>query len=266
MKNTQVTPKDTAKGTSRNRTSSGRLVVRAKGAFMKGHARLVRSVLGAAVIVAAAWPAHAQTGSLDPVSNAAFKSLFSTTYSAGADQTPTQQSPKHEGVGIGIKIGPLFNKFTSDIVTLNFQGKTGLMGGIFFGGNRTGVVGVMGELMYAKKSTTTAEGDLDLYYLEIPILLRINIGSNSLNGVLVYGLAGPVFDINLKSKLNGVEVGSRFSDFDTGIILGGGIEITRFIIEGRYNWGLLNILEIKLASASNVKTQSFALLFGVRFN
>ena len=233
---------------------------------MTARARLVRSVLGAAAIVAAALPAHAQTGSLDPVWNAGFKSLFSTAYAADAEQTQTQQSPKHEGVGIGVKIGPLFNSFRSDILTLNFQGKTGLIGGMFFGGNRTGVAGVMGELMYAKKSTTTPEGEADLYYLEIPILFRINIGSSSLNGVLVYFLGGPVFDINLKSRLNGVEVSNRFNDFDAGVILGGGVEITRFIIEGRYNWGLLNILERNLAGASSIQTQSFALLFGVRFN
>jgi hypothetical protein len=141
------------------------------------------------------------------------------------------------------------------------------MGGIFFGGNRPGIVGVMGELMYAKKGAKVGAIETSLHYLEIPVLLRVNAGSNSLNGILGYFIVGPAFDIKLRTEINGVKDDSdRFEDFDIGIVVGGGVEITRFIIEGRGNWGLRRVNKGDLSSAQEIKTKSFALLFGVRFN
>jgi hypothetical protein len=245
-------------------TKEATMIVRVRFVFLQ-------VFLVVTAMVATTLPARAQaTGGLDQSANGAFRSLFSTASSASEaeqGQAP-RQNPRHEGIGIGAKVGPLFSKFSSDVTNLKFSNRTGLMGGIFFGGNRAGVAGVMGEIMYAKKGSKDAAGiTTDIYYLEIPVLLRINAGSNSLNGILGYALIGPVFDINLKAKLNGItDVKAQYEDFDIGIIGGAGVEITRFIIEGRYNWGLRKVNKGNLANLSEIKTRSFALLFGVRFN
>lgn len=79
-------------------------------------------------------------------------------------------------------------------------------------------------------------------YLKIPVLLRVNIGSsNRHTGAIVYGIAGPMADILLKADRNGVDVKTNYESLDLGIIAGGG-------------------------AASDVKTRSFAILGGVRFN
>ena len=178
-----------------------------------------------------------------------------------------------QGFGIGAKIGPLWSSFDSATVgstTVNFDTSTGWEGGIWFGGNRGGRVGVMGEVLYAKKKQEVAGqtgSSTSLKYLEIPILMRVNIGSRSRNGISVYGLVGPVFDVNLKAEANGVDVKKGYESLDIGILGGAGIEITRFLVEGRYNHGLRNVLKsTNVASATDIKTHSFALLFGVRFN
>jgi hypothetical protein len=77
-----------------------------------------------------------------------------------------------------------------------------------------------------------------------------------------------VFDVKLKTTIDGGGTvdDSQLGDFDIGIIAGAGIEITRFIIEGRYNWGLRNVAAGDLAETSKIKNRSFALLFGLRFN
>ena len=76
-----------------------------------------------------------------------------------------------------------------------------------------------------------------------------------------------MFDINLKASLNGLDVKSKYQSLDLGILFGGGIEITRFLVEGRWNRGLRNVLDSDNAgSISDIKTQSFAVLFGLRFN
>jgi len=190
-----------------------------------------------------------------------------------ATPPPGGGSAPASGFGIGAKIGPLWSSFDSATVgskTVNFDTSTGWEGGIWFGGNRGGRVGVMGEVLYAKKKQEVADqtgSSTSLKYLEIPILLRVNIGSRSRNGISIYGLVGPVFDINLKAEANGVDVKKGYESLDIGILGGAGIEITRFLVEGRYNHGLRNVLKsTDVASASDIKTHSFAVLFGVRFN
>jgi hypothetical protein len=141
------------------------------------------------------------------------------------------------------------------------------MGGIWFGGNRTGAVGIQAEIMYAKKnvpSPLVTAGDVDLQYLEIPVMARLNLGSS--NKAAGYILVGPAFDINLKADLNGLDVKSQYQGLDLGLIAGAGVEITRFLIEGRYNWGLRNVVNGDLTNTSEIKTRTFAILFGVRFN
>ncbi len=167
-----------------------------------------------------------------------------------------------EGFGIGVKGGFLFNSINSATASVN--NNTGWIVGLWFGGNRSGRVGVMGEIMYARKSAATA----DLDYLEIPILIRINIGSSSKNGLSFYALVGPSFDIKLKEHLTTGNINTgTYQSLDIGIIAGGGLEFARFLVEGQYNWGLKNVLDsTNAASVQDIRTRAFAVMVGLRFN
>lgn len=170
--------------------------------------------------------------------------------------------PASADVGVGAKFGPLFSKFDSDVV--NFDSRTGLIGGLFIGGHREGTAGIQLDLLYAKKSTNAPGGaKLDLHYFEIPVLGRFNFGSHSTEGVAGYIIVGPSFDIKLKAKQNGLDVSDNYEGLDLGIIGGAGVELSRFIIEGRYNWGLRNVNK---TTTTEIKDKTFALMFGVRFN
>lgn len=187
---------------------------------------------------------------------------------AGSNSSQQNQGgPRHEGIGIGAEIGPIFSSF--DQASTDFKNNSGLEGGIFFGGNRPGAVGVMGKVLYAKKGAKNSAGTqaVDLYYLEIPVLLRLNAGSSSLNGMLVYGIVGPTFNVLLKGSLDDVDVRDDYESLDIGLQFGAGVEITRFLVEGVYTKGLKNVLKSNNASSvTDIKTRSFAVLFGVRFN
>jgi hypothetical protein len=241
--------------------------------------RLARSVfltavLTASAVVVAALPAGAQTregllltgkASVSDTGNTTF--LTTGMVEQATPPPPGGGGPRAEGLGIGAKIGPLFTSYDAAACDGCFNTSTGWEGGIWFGGNRGGRVGVMGEILYAQKKAEQANiTGTTLQYLEIPILLRINIGSRSRNGISVYGLAGPVFDINLKAKQGNLDVKSNYESLDLGVLFGGGIEITRFLVEGRFNKGLRNVLKSGGGLISDIKTQSFAVLFGVRFN
>lgn len=170
------------------------------------------------------------------------------------------------GFGFGIKGGPLFA--SANTSNFSFENKTGFLVGIWFGGNRTGTVGIEGEVMYGKKGVpvTSGSGNVDLYFIEIPVLFRVNVGSASINKWVVYGIFGPSFDIKLKEKQNDLDVSDNYSGLDIGVIAGGGFEIFRFLIEARGNWGLRNVAGGNLANATEIKEKSFVVLFGVRIN
>lgn len=197
----------------------------------------------------------------------ATSSTFLTAGMAQGQQPPPPPggNPRHEGIGFGVKGGFLWPSF-AEAQGSGFEDKTGWMAGIFFGGNRPGTIGVMGEVQYGKKTASFGSIDLEQYFLEIPVLARINAGANSLNGINVYGIVGPVFDINLKTKLNNLDVKDAYEDLDIGLLIGGGVEITRFIIEARYNKGFKNVLKSSGAATSDIKTHSFAVEVGFRFN
>jgi opacity protein-like surface antigen len=173
------------------------------------------------------------------------------------------KSSHHEGFGFGIKGGFLFARFDQ---AADLGNKTGTSIGIFFGGNRPGKFGVQGELMYQMRKASSSGQDLSMHSLEIPVLFRGNIGSQSLKGVLVYILAGPAVDIQLKDTIGSTDIKSNFQTFNIDFIAGGGVEITRFFIEAREDWGLRNVNSGNLANTTDIKSKTFNLLFGFRIN
>jgi hypothetical protein len=232
------------------------------------------AVLTASAVVIATLPAGAQTNEgliLSGKTSAAGTATSSFLTAGMVEQAPPPGGggPPASGAGVGLKLGPLFTSYSAASCDGCFNTNTGFEGGIWFGGNRGGRVGIMGEVLYAKKKQegSALTGSTSLQYLEIPILARINIGSRSRNGVSIYGLVGPVFDINLKASIGSQDVKSNYESLDLGLLGGVGVEITRFLVEGRFNQGLRNVLKSGNAAAfGDIKTRSFAVLFGFRFN
>ena len=192
-----------------------------------------------------------------------------------APAQPTQDS----GVGVGVLGGLTFTSASGDDAE-DIASGTGWMVGIWFGGNVNGAVGFLGELSYVRKriqaETFGDDNYLETDYLEIPALVRINIGSRAREGVKGYGLIGPVFDIRLGSKLvdDGFEVPeeeleNQFSAVDIGLMAGAGIEWNRIGFEFRYSWGLTRFATDEAVEAGNlpdVKNNTIQLVGKFRFN
>ncbi len=166
-----------------------------------------------------------------------------------------------QGIGIGVKGGFLHSSFDA---TEALDSGGGWLAGLFFGGNRPGTIGFMGEFNILAKKSDTPAGTSTLYYFQIPALLRVNIGSSGtgVNNAIVYGIAGPALDLLFKDELAiSTDVVERV---DVSIVAGAGFEISRFIIEGRGTWGFRNIA--KGTDARDVRSTTFAILAGLRFN
>lgn len=190
------------------------------------------------------------------------------TLTTAASATPAlAQSQQDYGIGVGVKGGLLFSALDFGRNDDFLSNKTGFVGGLFIGGNRGGVLGVEADLLYMAKGAKTRSNDedYDIKVLQIPVLLRLNAGTHSRAGASIYGLVGPALDLRLKSEFGGVDIVDSTEGYDVSLVIGGGVEITRFLAEVRYNHGLRNISK-GFSASDEIKTRSFAAMIGVRFN
>jgi hypothetical protein len=115
---------------------------------------------------------------------------------------------------------------------------------------------------------------LKLRYFEVPLLARIS-GPKMGPGVWHF-FAGPSFGIRISAKqqismlvnsmVAGVEEDARdrVERFETGLIVGAGIDIgRRLLVEGRYSHGLTNVNRV--AGATHFTNRGLSFTTGVRF-
>jgi hypothetical protein len=167
----------------------------------------------------------------------------------------------------GIKGGFLYSTLNFDETSDVWDSNNGWTIGMFFGSDRDKTVGFLGEINFQQRGGSSTLGDVDLYYLSIPVLLRIGAG----DAVNVYAIAGPSFDIKIGESESavddGVELVQDWEGIDIGITFGGGLEFGgHFLVEARVNWGLRNIAASALLfEGEKLTNRSFALQAGFRF-
>jgi hypothetical protein len=162
----------------------------------------------------------------------------------------------------GIKGGFLYSTLSFDETSDVWDSNNGWTAGLFFGSSKEKTAGFLGEINFQQRGGGTALGDVKLYYLSIPFMLRVGAGG----AVNVYAIGGASFDIKIGETQPDVEIVQEWEGIDFGITLGGGVEFGFFIVEARVNWGLRNIAKSALIYESEeLKSRSFALQAGFRF-
>ena len=191
-----------------------------------------------------------------------------TGATALAQQTqPAPPPPSDTGIGFGISGGWVRSDFSVENLDI-FQPSNGWMAGIWFGGNRDGTFGFMGEINYVTKGAEVEGGEkIKVSYLQIPAMFRINAGSRSRNGVVGYGVFGGSVDLKLDESGSFDLIGD-YNGFDLGVIAGAGIEITRIGFEVRGEWGLLSIYDPSEGAEviGDVKNVTVQMLIKLRIN
>jgi hypothetical protein len=95
----------------------------------------------------------------------------------------TVSIPAATAQGFGIKGGPTYPDFSTDIEDFDFDNKVGTELGFFFGGNRPGIFGFQGETNWLRKKTEASGADVRIDYIQLAALLRLNIGTKSTSGL-----------------------------------------------------------------------------------
>jgi len=145
----------------------------------------------------------------------------------------------------------------------------GFVGGVAFllATNRAG--GYQIEALFHQKGARNLlrfDDHLRLTYLEIPVLLHIDLVRRGPRAIFFVGGAAPAFNVHASYEDEGVteDVTSDIEDFDVGLVVGGGVELRRLTVEARYTWGLRSAFhDSELEGA--FKNRTFTVMAGYRF-
>jgi len=143
-------------------------------------------------------------------------------------------------------------------------------------------MGVAVEVLWSQKgahldfssagNVNTVDAKLD--YVEIPVLGRYNIPRDK---TLIHVYAGPVFGFSVKDELTqtirqtnqtgkGTEttMDAHAKSSDVGIAIGVQVDVHKFLVDVRYNWGLMDVNDNKAVNPADVKNKCFSAMFGYR--
>lgn len=162
------------------------------------------------------------------------------------------------GIKGGLSYATLSNK------SPDFDNRTGFAAGVAID-MRSGLIGIQPEILYVQKGVTasgTPSGTSPkLDYVEVPVLLKLTLGTPGLQP-MVY--AGPSAGFRLSCKVLEVDCASgTVKSTDWGAVLGGGVRIggnKGLTLEGRYSWGLKDIHDV--SAGVDQKTRTFLALVG----
>jgi hypothetical protein len=199
--------------------------------------------------------------------------------------------PASGQVNFGVKAGANFSSLGGDDVPSEFGSRTGLVVGGFVHYPFSDLLAIQPELLYSQKGADfsaqflgeTVDGTLMVDYIEIPVLLRVNVpaGAPELRPTLHVGPTF-AFEVSCKVRYSGFgESGTEDCDadsdgefveddrrkFDMGLALGGGLDIAfltgTLMIEGRYTLGLQSL--DTSSDPEDVKNRTWSITFGYRF-
>jgi len=183
-----------------------------------------------------------------------------------------------QGLEFGAKGGVNLAKlsFDSDIGDTSLKIEPGLAAGGFMIWPLGGRLDVEVEGLYSVKGVSIDAGvastKVRLDYIDVPVLARYRIAGSSTSRK-VHVLGGPVFGFRVRAESIDDfgndsfhrDITDEVKTFDIGVAIGGDWELGRFVVDGRYTFGLTNISKDFADDGVKVKNRVITFLGGVRF-
>lgn len=177
-----------------------------------------------------------------------------------------------QGLSFGVKGG--LNVATQDLSgtgdEVSADPRFGLVAGGFVRMPLASWLGVQAEGLYAEKGSRIkvagAESTLIVDYIDVPVLARVRLA----HLFFVEGGASMGFRLRAKARARfsgateEIDMSDSVQRFDLGVAMGGGVELGRLILDGRYTLGFTDIDKDK-TDASQAKNRTLSATIGVRF-
>ncbi len=152
---------------------------------------------------------------------------------------------------IGIQGGLNFSSVsvTVDGADVSTDNRTRWNIGVFT--SRGGLIGIQGGVYYSQKGFSTGVQDVDLDYVEIPVMLRVKF-------LMLRAYGGPNFAFKVDCDEEGTANlgGVAFNCSDTGTFefgwkIGAGGKLLVFMLDLAYEWGTTDIWDVDNGSMKN---------------
>ncbi len=183
-------------------------------------------------------------------------------------------SPALAQSGAGVMLGINWAKLHfSGTDVIQPDTRTGLAAGLFVLTPVAKSVHLEMDALFSQKGAKLTDGGatttIAVDYLDIPVLARVSAGSGPTKFAVV---VGPSFGFKLRAHTKvgtsgqtvDTDIGPEVSSFDFGFVIGAGIDAEKFLLDGRYQWGLSNANKTEFATADTVKNRVLSVLFGIR--
>lgn len=170
---------------------------------------------------------------------------------------------------VGLKGGLAVYSSTASISALGFSeeetsdSRMGFTAGIFVEKPFSDLISLQVEGLYVQKGgkdevsgedfgagVGTGDGDLLLSYLDVPVMLKVNIPLESNVSPFLYGggFAGYLLDASAEAdgqsaEDEGIEIKDLLNDLNYGVVLGAGVTFGALTLDIRYDMDLANIFD-----------------------
>ncbi len=157
--------------------------------------------------------------------------------------------------------------------------KMGFTGGLYVNKPLSDMFSLQFEALFVQKGGEDSDMDfgddkLTLSYVDIPVLLKVNIPLDGDITPYVYGggFAGYLIDASSDENGETFDVGDAFDDLNYGVAFGAGVSFGMFNVDVRYDMGLANIMDMDDefgdmfgAGGIEVSTKGFMVTAGISF-
>jgi hypothetical protein len=203
---------------------------------------------------------------------------------AGSSTALPQRRPMK--VHFGVLGGAAFDKPGGADATDVNQTYAGFGVGGFVGLQLTPVFAIQPEALYVQKGAKgtvsdpggTITGKIKVAYFEIPVLAKLRMPVKGADIVSPHVYAGPALaykagchvniaqgSFSASESCSAPDVEGRIKSTDFSVVLGGGVDIGRAIVDVRYGLGLTKISVDSSGTARDVKNRTLYLLVGWTF-
>ena len=139
-----------------------------------------------------------------------------------------------------LTLKPLVGINVANITDGNGDAKVGLAAGAELGYQLNESFAVTAGAIYSMQGAKSEGVKMNLDYINIPILANYYITK----GLAVKAGIQPAFKVKSEAKVDVVSVDmDGFKSFDLSIPVGLSYEVSDFVIDARYNWGMTKVLE-----------------------
>lgn len=156
-----------------------------------------------------------------------------------------RESAAGQDVSGGVQLGVTSSTLVSD--SANAGRRRGVSAGAFLELAPTNSISIRVEVLYATSGATLGGATLALAYVQIPVVLKLDLGGSAVRRTL---FAGPSIGGTLVSEIRGPVGTSELTNvraWELGWVAGAGIEVgiggQRLLLDGRYSRGVTGVFE-----------------------